>query len=183
MTSAEKTVVALRKLGARTLGTSTGAKPGVKKTAEELDFQAEVLRRVMKLCRANGVTLNLHNHTYEVKDNEYEVNAMVARIPDVKLGPDLNWLRRAGVEPLGFLRRNARRIAFLHIRDQKGDKWVQALGEGDTDYVALARVLDEIDFKGEACIELAHERDTVFTRSMGDNFALSCMNLRKAFGL
>jgi sugar phosphate isomerase/epimerase len=191
MASAEKTVAGLRKLGARenslktvlTLGTSTGSKPNEKKTAEELDVQAAVLRRIIQLGEANGVTLNLHNHTYEVKDNEYEVKAMIERIPDVKLGPDLNWLRRAGVDPLDFLRRNAKRIVFLHIRDQKGDKWVEALGEGDTDYRALARVLDEIDFKGEATIELAHERGTVFTRSMGDNFALSCMNLRKAFGL
>lgn len=183
MASAEKTVAALKKLGAHTLGTSTGSKPNAKKTAEELDAQAGALRRIIRLCEANGITLNLHNHTYEVKDNEYEVRAMIERIPDVKLGPDLNWLRRAGVDPNDFLRRNAKRIVFLHIRDQKGDKWVEALGEGDTDYKELARVLDEIDFKGEACIELAHEKDTVFSRSMGDNFALSCMNLRKAFGL
>lgn len=183
MASAERTVAALRKLGAHTLGVSTGAKPGGKKTMEELDVQAALLRRVMQLCEANGITLNLHNHTYEVVDNEYELSETIKRIPDVKLGPDLNWLRRAGIDPLDFLRRHAQRIVFLHIRDQKGDRWVEALGEGDTDFVALANVLDEIDFKGVACIELAHERDTRFTRTMGDNYALSCMNLRKAFGL
>jgi len=44
-------------------------------------------------------------------------------------------------------------------------------------------VLDEIDYKGEATIELAHERDQEFTRPMGELFKVSCENLRHAFGL
>jgi len=179
---AEQVIKAVSALGGHTLGTSTGS-TGEKKTPKQLDTQAEVLRRIMVMGESKGVTLNLHNHTYEVQWGEHEVNENIARIPEVKLGPDLNWLRRAEVEPLGFLRRHADRIVFLHLRDQKGERWTEALGEGDEDYVALARVLDDIDFKGEATIELAHARDQEFTRPMGELFKASCENLRQAFGL
>ncbi len=179
---AEQVINAVADLGGHTLGTSTGS-TGEKKTPEQLDTQAEVLRQIMAIAESRGVTMNLHNHTYEVQWNEHEVRENIARIPTVKLGPDLNWLRRAGVEPLGFLRRHADRVVFLHLRDQKGERWTEALGEGDEDYVALAKVLDEIDYKGEATIELAHERDQEFTRPMGELFKVSCENLRHAFGL
>lgn len=179
---AERVIEAVAALGGHTLGTGTGS-AGEKKTPEQLDTQAEVLRQIMAMGERRGVTLNLHNHTYEVMWNEHEVNENIARIPTIKLGPDLNWLRRGGVEPLGFLRRHAERIVFLHLRDQKGERWTEALGEGDEDYVALGKVLDEIDFAGEATIELAHEQDQEFTRPMGELFKVSCAHVRQAFGL
>ncbi len=172
---------ALERLGARLLGVSTGKSPDANKTAEQLDIQAELLTQLMELGAAQGITINLHNHTYEVEDGEYELTENLERIPELKLGPDLNWLRRAGVEPLDFLRRHADRIVYLHLRDQQGDRWVEALGDGDEDYVQLGRVLSEIGFTGKAAIELAHEPDTVFARSMGENFELSCRRLRAAF--
>ena len=182
MQQAETVLAALQRLGGKTLGVSTGASPEGKKTDEQLDTQCRLLRRLIDMAKDHGVTLNLHNHTYEVLYGEHEVTESIKRLPDVKLGPDLNWLRRAGVNAHEFLRQHADRIAFMHLRDQKGDRWVEALGDGDEDYVALGRVLDEIDFKGPVAIELAHEGDTQFTRSMGENFRVSCSDLRKAWG-
>ena len=179
---AEQVLDAVAALGGHTLGMSTGS-TGQQKTPEQLDTQADTLRQAMAMAEERGVTMNLHNHTYEVMWGEHEVRETIARLPTVKLGPDLNWLRRAGVEPLGFLLRYADRTVFLHLRDQKGDRWTEALGEGTEDYVALGKVLDEIDFKGEATIELAHERDQEFTRPMGELFRVSCQHLRRAFGL
>lgn len=183
MASAEKVIPRLAQVGGRTLGTSTGPKPGAKKTPEELDAQAELLRKIMKLGADHGVVLNLHNHTYEALDNEYEIRNMIERLPDVKLGPDLNWLLRAGVEPLDFVRRHGRRVVFLHLRDQAAGKWVEALGEGEFDYPALARVLKETSFQGDAVVELAHERGHVFKRPMGENFKLSREHIRKTMGI
>ena len=84
---AELVIPRLAKLGGRTLGTSVGPAPK-RKTPEQLDAQVELLRKVIALCRANGVVLNLHNHTYEVQDNLHDLKGTLARIPDVKLGPD-----------------------------------------------------------------------------------------------
>jgi len=171
---------ALEELDACLLGVSTGGKPDGLKTPEELDTQADFLRRLSEACDEHRVLLHPHNHTYEVENDEYELRAMIARIPDIKLGPDINWLRRAGIEPNDFLRRYSDRILYLHLRDQLGDRWVEALGEGDQDWVELCRTMVEIDYGGYIGIELAHERDTQFTRTMGENFALSLKNLQNA---
>ena len=76
---AEQVINAVADLGGHTLGTSTGS-TGEKKTAEQLDTQAEVLRALIALAEERGITLNLHNHTYEVLYGERPVEP-VAPLP------------------------------------------------------------------------------------------------------
>ena len=86
--------------------------------------------------------MNLHNHTYEVENGEHDLKGTLKRIPDVKLGPDLNWLLRAKVDPVDFINRYGDRIVFLHLRDQKTDgAWSEAMGEGNMDYMAIGQAL------------------------------------------
>ena len=33
-----------------------------------------------------------------------DVPGTLARIPDIKLGPDLNWLIRSGIDPVTFIK-------------------------------------------------------------------------------
>ena len=179
---AELVIPRLGKLGGRTLGTSVG--PALKrKTPEQLDAQAELLRKIIALCQAHGVVLNLHNHTYEVADDLYDLKGTLSRIPDVKLGPDLNWLVRAGIDPASFIRRFGKQIVFLHLRDQKADgRWSEAMGEGSTDYVAIGKALHEIDFRGLAVIELAHEWGFKPTRPLRESLKISREFVRKVLG-
>ncbi|NQT17888.1 MAG: TIM barrel protein, partial [Planctomycetes bacterium] len=131
---AELVLSRLAKLGGRTLGTSVGH-TGKPKTPEELDAQADLLKKIIALAEARGVVVNLHNHTYEVENGMHDLRGTLARLPDVKLGPDLNWLLRGGVDPVEFIRRFGKQIVFLHLRDQKSDgTWSEAMGEGDMDY-------------------------------------------------
>jgi sugar phosphate isomerase/epimerase len=175
-------VTRLAKLGGRTFGTSVGKAPQ-DKTAAQLDAQAELLRRIINLCRDNGVELNLHNHTYEVENNMHDLKGTLARIPEVKLGPDLNWLVRGGVEPVDFIETFGDRIVFLHIRDQNADgTWSEAVGEGDMDYVAIGKALRAARFSGDAVIELAHERDFKPTRPLRDSLRMSRACVRKTMG-
>lgn len=179
---AELTITRLAKLGGRTLGTSVGPAPQ-KKTPQQLDAQAELLRKIIALGKANGVVLNLHNHTYEVADNLYDLRGTLARIPDVKLGPDLNWLVRGGVDPAAFLRRFGKQVVFMHLRDQKADgRWSEAMGEGVTDYVAVAQALREIHFHGDAVVELAHEGDFKPTRPLRESLKISRAFVRRVLG-
>lgn len=183
---AETVITRLAKLGGRTLGTSVGAiKWGqkIRKTPEQLDAQADVLRKIIGLCERNGVVLNLHNHTYEVENDLHDLKGTLARIPTVKLGPDLNWLVRGGVDPAQFLRQYRDKIVFLHLRDQRKDgRWSEALGEGDTDYGAIAKALQEIPFQGHAVIELAHERDFKPTRPLRESLKMSREFVRRVLG-
>ncbi|MGD0733479.1 MAG: hypothetical protein ABR956_19600, partial [Terracidiphilus sp.] len=93
----------LSQLGGQTLGISVGDAHRVK-TEAELDSQALLLRKLIMICGANGVVLNLHNHTYEVENGMHDLKGTLARIPDIKLGPDLNWLVRGGVDPVAFIK-------------------------------------------------------------------------------
>ncbi|MFZ5829693.1 MAG: sugar phosphate isomerase/epimerase family protein [Planctomycetota bacterium] len=179
---AELTIPRLAKLGGKTLGTTSASAKG-KKTEEQLDAQAELLRRIMALCESHGVVLNLHNHTWEVADDLHEVRGMIARVPEVKLGPDLNWLVRGGVDPVRFIREFGERIVFVHLRDQNADgTWSEAMGEGDMDYVAIGKALHEIGFSGPAVIELAHERKFTPTRPLRESLKVSREYVRKTMG-
>jgi sugar phosphate isomerase/epimerase len=179
---AELVIPRLAALGGRTLGTSVGQAPK-KKTEEQLDAQAELLRKLIALCGKHGVVLNLHNHTYEVADGLHDLGGTLRRIPDAKLGPDLNWLLRGGVDPAAFLRKHGKAVVFLHLRDQKADgRWSEALGEGDMDYRGIARALEEIRFRGDAVIELAHEGDFKLTRPIRESLRMSREFVRKVLG-
>jgi sugar phosphate isomerase/epimerase len=170
---AERVITRLAKLGGRTLGTSVGA-AGQPKTPEHLDAQADLLKKIIAVAAANGIVLNLHNHTYEVRDRMHDLRGTLARVPHVKLGPDLNWLVRGGVDPVEFILKFADRIVFLHLRDQNADgTWSEAMGEGDMDYVAIGKALHQINFAGHAVIELAHERDFQPTRPLRDSLKIS----------
>ena len=169
----------LAKLNGTTFGISVGSAPA-KKTEQQLDDQALMLRRIMAVAKANGIEPNLHNHTYEVVDNLHDLKGTLARIPDAKLGPDLNWLVRGGVDPVWFIRKFGRKIVFLHLRDQhKDSRWSEALGEGDMDYPAIAKALHEVKFNGTAVIELAHESDFRITRPLRESWKISREYVRK----
>jgi sugar phosphate isomerase/epimerase len=169
-------------VGGRTLGTTTG-NAGQRKTEEQLDAQAELLRKILAICKDHGVVLNLHNHTWEVADSEYDLKGTLARVPEARLGPDINWLIRAGVDPVEFIARYGTRIVYAHLRDQKADgKWCEAMGEGTTDYAAIAAAFRKVRFHGDLAIELAHERDFQPTRPYGESFAMSRKYVRRVMG-
>ncbi len=172
----------LAKLGGHTMGTGVGT-PNRKKSAAELDAQAEVLRKLMPLCRKHGVVLNLHNHTYEVKDGEYDLNGTLSRIPDAPLGPDLGWLAEAGIDPVDFLRRRGKTVVFAHLRDRKADgNWADVMGEGVIDYAGVARVLRAANFKGTLVIELTSSTGRLPERPLRDCFKLSREYVRRVMG-
>ena len=182
MADAELVVTRLAQVGGRTLGVSVGRTPSPK-TVEQLDVQADLLRSILSLAAANGVVLNLHNHTYEVENGLHDLRGTLERLPDVRLGPDLNWLLRGGVDPVEFLREFGDRIVFLHLRDEHADgRWSEAVGEGDMDYAAIGSVLREIEFSGDAVIELAHERDFTPTRDLRDSLRRSRDYVLQALG-
>ena len=182
MSDAELVITNLAKLGGRTLGTSVGNARGTK-TEEQLDNQSELLRKIISLCEANEVVLNLHNHTYEVENDMHDLRGTLARIPNVKLGPDINWMIRGGVNPVQFIKQYSDRIVFLHLRDQKADgTWSEAMGEGDTDFVSIAQALNEIHFAGEAVVELAFESDFSPTRPIRESLKISREFVRDIFG-
>jgi sugar phosphate isomerase/epimerase len=169
----------LHDLGGTNLGITVGD-AGRLKTTEELDAQADVLINILKICESNEVLANLHNHTFEVEDDLYDLKGTLQRVPNIKLGPDLNWLIRGGVDPVDFINTYGDKIVYMHIRDQTKDgTWTEAVGEGVTDFPAIARALREVNFKGEVAIELASHVPP--QKEMRENWKASRAYVREVF--
>jgi sugar phosphate isomerase/epimerase len=170
----------LNKLGASTFGITVGD-AGQVKTEDELDAQADLLKEIFKVCDANKIQPNLHNHTFEVNNGMHDLKGTLARIPDANLGPDFNWLIRGGVDPVWFIKTYGHQMVYMHIRDQYADgKWTEYLGQGVTDFPAIALALKEVNFKGRAAIELAFDNPPV--NPVKDDWKTSRQYLNKVFG-
>lgn len=172
----------LGEVGGKTFGISVGGKDGIK-TEAELDAQADLLKKIRVICKDNGIVANLHNHTYEVENNMHDLKGSLARIPDFKLGPDLNWLIRAGVDPVDFITTYGKQIEYLHIRDQYNDgTWTEYVGQGDTDFKAIAAALKAQGFSGQVAIELAFPNDFTPINELKQDWKMSREFIQKTFG-
>jgi sugar phosphate isomerase/epimerase len=172
----------LSAVNGKTFGISVGEPKGIK-TEKQLDAQALLLKKILVICDNNGIQANLHNHTYEVENGMHDLKGTLARIPDIKLGPDLNWLIRAGINPVDFINTYGKQIVYLHIRDQYADgKWTEYLGQGVTDFAAIAKALKAKKFKGNCAIELAFEKDFKPVNALKEDWKLSRAYVKKAFG-
>lgn len=172
----------LGKVGGKTFGISVGGKKDELKTEAELDAQAVILKKIRTICDDNGVVANLHNHTYEVENELHDLKGTLARIPDFKLGPDLNWLIRAGVDPVDFINTYGSQLVYLHIRDEfKNGSWTEYVGQGDTDFEAIASALKAQKFDGQAAIELAFPENFTPENELKENWKLSREFVKKTF--
>ena len=126
---AELVLERLHQLGGKTFGITVGNARRIK-TEAELDDQADLLKRIITLCNRNDIQANIHNHTFEVENDLHDLKGILKRIPDIKLGPDLNWLVRGGVDPVAFIKQYGKQMVYMHIRDQAASgKWTEAVGE------------------------------------------------------
>jgi sugar phosphate isomerase/epimerase len=151
----------LHKAGGTMMGLTVGDAKR-KKTEEELDAQAEIIKKILKICERNAIHPNMHNHTFEMEDGMRDFKGTIERVPELKLGPDLNWLIRAKVDPVWFIKTYGKRMVYMHLRDQYANgKWTERLGEGSTDFKAIAKALKDINYDRKAAVELAFESTPV----------------------
>jgi inosose dehydratase len=158
---------------------------GAEKTDAELELQARMLDRCGAALADLGVRFALHNHTPAMRSSAREVHANLRNTDPahVWLNADVEWIRHGGGDPVAFLEEYGARTASLHLRDALGTQWVQALGEGDMDFEAIAQVLRRKGFAGPIALELATDPETVITRSFEDNHRRSRAVVRSVFGV
>lgn len=170
----------LHEVGGTMLGITVGDAKHVK-TEEELDAQAELLKKIIVVCAKNKIEPNLHNHTFEVVNGMHDLKGTLDRIPGIKLGPDLNWLVRGGVDPVWFINTYGHQMVFMHIRDQDAEgKWTETVGEGVTDFKSIAKALKKINYNGKAAIELAFDKPPV--HPVKEDWKKSRKYVKKVFG-
>jgi inosose dehydratase len=141
--------------------------------ADEYKQFAETLNRVGEITLAHGVRSCFHNHVGTVIETGEEIDALLDLCDPnlVFLGPDTGHLAWAGVDPVAFCRRYARRIKTLHVKDidaavrERGraagwdygrfsDNGIFVeLGEGCVDLPAIFDILRDAGFSGWAIAE------------------------------
>jgi len=162
-------------------GTSCSGKRYADRSEEENKQAIKVWCELGEMFRSKGVTLNYHTHGESIADIQHFIDNVPQEL--VALGPDLDWLRVGGTDPVSFIKANHSRLAMLHIRDYHiGGERTEALGEGDADYKNLGKVLSEVAFRGEFVVELAIPGGKQPTRPVADLLKISRDHLHETIG-
>jgi sugar phosphate isomerase/epimerase len=178
---AGKVTERIAQLKGRTLGISVGDAKR-KKTPEEFDVQGDTLKKIQAIGKQYNVVPNLHNHTYEVADGIYDLKNSLQRVPDIALGPDLDWLFQARVDVPTFLKTYRDKIVYMHLRDHLWTGlWSEALGEGIMDWNVIARQLNQSGYSGDMTVELAFPNGFKPTRPIRESLKLSRQAVKKHF--
>jgi sugar phosphate isomerase/epimerase len=73
-------------------------------------------------CRAKGITLLYHNHDFEfarMPDGRFGLDTIYSEVPASLLETELDtcWIKAAGQDPAGYIRKYAGRAPVVHIKD------------------------------------------------------------------
>ena len=95
-----------------------------------------------KLCQENGLTLSIHNHSWEYFEVEgtYPFRYLLEHTdPSVLFELDTYWVKCAGFDPVVAIKEIGKRIRLLHIKDGPGvkDQPNVAVGSGVMDVKSL----------------------------------------------
>jgi sugar phosphate isomerase/epimerase len=163
-------------------GMSCTGKHRAQRTEAENEHLLDSWTELSEIFQAKDLVLAYHTHGEPLEDIQY----VLENVPDdlLLVCPDLDWLRVGGIDPNEFLKENAERIPMIHVRDYHigGDR-TAALGEGDVDYGALGKLLEEIQFKGDLVVELALPSGTPPSRPLEELLKVSRDHLRETMGV
>ncbi|MCS6863371.1 MAG: sugar phosphate isomerase/epimerase, partial [Abditibacteriales bacterium] len=158
---------------------------GREKTDDELKVQGEFLNRLAQALNGLGMSLVVHFHAPEMRNDAREHRANLANTDPHLVGfcIDFHWVWRGGQDPVRILRETAGRTRSLHIRNSVNGVWSETLGDGDIDYRQVKTALDAIGYRGPLIVELAYEPQTQITRSLVENERLARAYAREVFGV
>jgi len=104
-----------------------------------------------ELPRKQGVTVCYHNHWHEIVNNAKGTQTILESTdPEhVALCVDTYWVRCGGLSPVEFIKENAERVAFLHLKDgtEEGMRRYEflELGQGVVDFPAVIEAVKPLD--------------------------------------
>ncbi len=82
-----------------------------------------------------------------------------------------------------FIRTYGSQMVYMHLRDQYANGvWTEYLGQGSTDFPAIAAALNAIRYQGRAAVELAWPDKFVPTQPLSKSWKESRKFVHKTFG-
>ena len=112
------------------------------KTLKTTQAACDEINACNKLCQENGLTLSIHNHSWEYIEVEgtYPFRYLLDHTdPAVLFELDTYWTKYAGFDPVVALKEISKRIRLLHVKDGLGgkDQPNVAVGSGVMDVKSL----------------------------------------------
>jgi sugar phosphate isomerase/epimerase len=137
--------------------TSTGASPRGEPGA--LDRVIACVQQVLaQVSSQTPVRMTLEPHFGNVLEQAEDFDRILAAVPDPRVGlcVDTGHFHSAGVDTLAFIRRHARRLYNVHLKDHLGTVSV-GIGRGEVDLAAIVAVLREVGYTDGITVELEVE--------------------------
>jgi inosose dehydratase len=175
----------MKDTGTRFINFSPAAKPREEsKTDEELETQAYQLNRMGDELAGQSMRLLLHHHVSEMRADAREWRYMRRRTEPklVSFCLDVDWIRRAGMDPLVLMDEAAGRLGSLHLRNSRNGVWLEELADGDIDLERIARFLKQMFYDGLLVVELVYDKGTKRVHSLPLALSLSRWYMQKTFG-
>jgi sugar phosphate isomerase/epimerase len=87
---------------------------------EALQKSADRINEAINYYKPRGLTVAYHNHEHEFLGPVKDV-LIYDLMPECEIQLDIYWASLAGVNPVDFTRRYARRVSLLHVKDGPAD--------------------------------------------------------------
>jgi sugar phosphate isomerase/epimerase len=133
---------------------------------------AKVFNELADKLKPHGMKTGFHNHTVEFQQIEGRVPLEVffeTAKPEVKVQLDVGHARRAGADPVAFIKKYPGRVVSIHIKEYSPDKPDAPLGEGIVDWQGVFAALEAkpgiewyiVEEEGKGCVEFSCVADSI----------------------
>jgi sugar phosphate isomerase/epimerase len=125
---------------------------------------AQVFNEISDKLKSEGMVIGYHNHTVEFQPLEGQIPLEVffqAAKPAVKIQLDVGHCRRAGGDPVAFIKKFPGRVVSIHIKEYSPDNPDAPLGDGVVDWKGVFKQLESkpgiewyiSEEEGKSCVE------------------------------
>lgn len=121
------------------------------RSLDDFKRHAETLNRAGEACRAAGLKMGYHNHSFEFERTgnqvHYDVllNETEAELVDFEL--DLFWITNAQVDPLPYFSNHPGRFSMLHVKDMDNLGRMAPVGHGTINFAEIFAQANTAGFK------------------------------------
>lgn len=161
------------------------AKPdGQPKTSAELEIQAYQLNRLGQELAQNGLQLMFDHTQLEMQQDAREWRHLLAHTEPARVSCclDVDWVARAGLNPLSLIDTAGPRLRSLHLRNRQGGVNQELLADGDIDMARIARLLRQMRYDGFLVVELLYDANTKRQRGLTEDLSRSRWYMQQIFG-
>ncbi len=131
-----------------------GAKRASGTRDHDYERLAEGLDRVCDVAGRHGLTASYHPHLGTIVEGPLEVDRILS-LSRIGFCPDTAHLAAAGGDPVDLVRRHARRVTYVHLKDLQPEPFAfRPLGHGTVDIPGVVRVLRDVGYDGWLTVEL-----------------------------